>query len=69
MKRDKKTEARNWFTQAVVELEDAVELEKRNRFYLALFLYQQAAEKVLKAFLFFKGEEELFTRSVKEAIS
>lgn len=67
MKRDKKTEARNWFTQAMVELEDAIELEKRNRFYLALFLYQQATEKVLKA-LFFKGEEELFTHSVKDLI-
>lgn len=55
MKRDKNTEARNWFTQAMVELEDAIELEKRNRFYLALFLYQQATEKALKAFLFFKG--------------
>jgi HEPN domain-containing protein len=68
MKRDKKTEARNWFTQAMVELEDAIELGKRNRYYLALFLYQQATGKVLKAFLFFKGEEELFTHSVKDLI-
>jgi len=68
MKRDKNTEARNWFTQAMAELEDAIELEKRTRFYLALFLYQQATEKARKAFLFFKGEEELFTHSVKDLI-
>jgi len=68
MKKDKKTEAKNWFTQAQTEFEDAFELEKRKRLYLALFLYQQATEKALKAFLFFKGEEELFTHSVKDLI-
>ena len=68
MKKDKKTEARNWFVQAQSEFEDALMLEKRKRFYLSLFLYQQATEKALKAFLFFKGEEELFTHSVKDLI-
>ena len=68
MRRDQKTEARNWFTQAQTEFEDAFDLEKRKRFYLALFLYQQAAEKALKAFLFLRGEEELFTHSVKELL-
>ena len=68
MKRDKKTEARNWYIQAQTEFEDALDLEKRRRFYLSLFLYQQATEKALKAFLFFHGEEELFTHSVKELI-
>lgn len=68
MKKDKKAEARNWFIQAKAEFEDAFELEKRKRFYLALFLYQQATEKALKSFLFFKGEEELFTHSVKDLI-
>ena len=68
MRRDKKGEARSWFTQAQAEFEDAFELEKRKRFYLALFLYQQATEKALKAFLFFHGEEELFTHSVKDLI-
>jgi HEPN domain-containing protein len=68
MRPDKKAEARNWFTQAGAEYEDALGLEKRKRFYLALFLYQQAAEKALKAFLFSKGEEELFTHSVKDLL-
>ena len=64
MRKDKKAEARNWFTQARAEFEDALDLEKKGRFYLALFLYQQSTEKSLKAFLFFNGEEELFTHSV-----
>lgn len=68
MKKDKKTEAKNWFTQAQAEFEDAFDLEKRKRLYLALFLYQQATEKALKAFLFFNGEEELFTHSVKDLL-
>lgn len=68
MKKDKRTEAKNWFTQAKAEFEDAKDLEQRKRFYLALFLYQQAAEKALKAFLFSLGEEELFTHSVKDLI-
>jgi len=68
MKKDKQTEAKNWFAQAKSEYEDAVELEKRCRFYLALFLYQQATEKALKSFLFSRGEEELFTHSVKDLI-
>ncbi len=68
MKKDKQSEARNWFTQAKSEYEDAVEIEKRSRFYIALFLYQQATEKALKSFLFSRGEEELFTHSVKDLI-
>ena len=55
MRKDKETEARNWFTQAKEEFKDALDLEKRKRYYLALFLYQQATEKALKAFLFFNG--------------
>lgn len=68
MKKDKITEAKNWLAQAKIEFQDGVELEARGRFYLALYLYQQAAEKALKAFLYFKGEEELFTHSVKDLI-
>lgn len=68
MKKDKRSEAKSWFTQAYAEFSDALDLEKRCRFYLSLFLYQQAAEKALKAFLFSQGEEELFTHSVKELI-
>jgi HEPN domain-containing protein len=49
MKRNPSEEARRWLTQAKDELMDADELRKRGRFYLALFHFQQSAEKALKA--------------------
>ncbi|MBW1729170.1 MAG: HEPN domain-containing protein [Deltaproteobacteria bacterium] len=57
MKRPHKEEALRWFTQAKDEFEDADELRKR--FYLALFHFQQAAEKALKAYLYLKVESSL----------
>lgn len=68
MARDRTGEARNWYTQARSEFQDALDLEARGRYYLALYLYQQAAEKALKAFLFDAGEDELFTHSVKDLL-
>ena len=68
MKRDSVAEARSWLRQSLAELEDAGELEERSRFYLALFLHQQATEKALKAYLYHQGEEELFTRSVQDLL-
>jgi HEPN domain-containing protein len=68
MARDRSGEARNWYTQARSEYRDALDLEQRGRYYLALYLYQQAAEKALKAFLFDAGEDELFTHSVKDLL-
>lgn len=66
MARDRTGEARNWYAQARSEFGDALDLERRGRYYLALYLYQQAAEKALKAFLFDAGEDELFTHSVND---
>jgi HEPN domain-containing protein len=68
MARDRTGEARNWYTQARSEFRDALALEERGRYYLALYLYQQAAEKALKAFLFDAGEGDLFTQSVKDLL-
>lgn len=56
MKRPAKEEALRWFTQAKDEFEDADELRKRGRFYLALFHFQQATEKALKAYLYLRAE-------------
>jgi HEPN domain-containing protein len=56
MKRPAKEEAVRWLTQAKDEFEDADELRKRGRFYLALFHFQQAAEKALKAYLYLRAE-------------
>lgn len=68
MKNPYKEEALRWFTQAKDEFLDADELRKRERFYLALFHFQQAAEKALKAFLYLKvkSKEVFYTHSVND---
>jgi len=64
MKPDPKKEAVRWLTQAEEELKDAELLVKAKRFYLSLYLCQQSAEKALKAYLYLKEEELIFTHSV-----
>jgi HEPN domain-containing protein len=56
-------ESMRWLVQAQDEFADAEELRRRNRFYLALFHFQQAAEKALKAYLYLAmgSKEEVFT--------
>lgn len=68
MKRLYKDESIRWLTQAKDEFEDAEELRKRGRFYLALFHFQQATEKALKAYLYLKVKsvEVFHTHSVDE---
>ena len=71
MKKPKKEEALRWFTHAMDEFKDADELRKRNRFYLALFHFQQSSEKALKAYLYLKVEsiEVFYTHSITELLS
>jgi HEPN domain-containing protein len=68
MKRPHEQEALRWSAQAAVEFADADDLRKRGRFYLALFHFQQAAEKALKAFLYLKVQsvEVFYTHSVDD---
>ncbi len=68
MKRPYRAESVRWLTQAKDEFEDAEELRKRGRFYLALFHFQQATEKALKAYLYLKVKsvEVFHTHSVDE---
>jgi len=70
MKRPYKDESLRWLTQAQDEFEDADELRKRKRFYLALFHFQQAAEKAFKAYLYLKAKstEVFHTHSVDELL-
>ncbi len=68
MRRDPKEEATRWLAQAEEEWKDAKALLQRKRFYLSLFLAQQSAEKALKAFIYYKEEEPLFTHSVAELL-
>jgi HEPN domain-containing protein len=58
-----KEESRRWLVQAQDELADADALRSGGRFYLALFHFQQAAEKALKAYLYLtmRSREEVFT--------
>jgi len=61
---DPKNEALRWLEQADAEFQDAELLKQSERYYLALFLCQQSAEKALKAFIYLHEEEPIFTHSV-----
>lgn len=63
-------EARRWLIQAVDEYTDAEDLRQRGRFYLALFHFQQAAEKALKAFLYAHTDDRriFWTHSILELV-
>jgi len=66
MKRPEKEESLRWLTQAKDEFLDADDLRKRGRYYIALFHFQQSAEKALKAFLYLKlkSHEVFYTHSI-----
>ena len=70
MKRPHKEESLRWLTQAKDEFQDADDLRKRRRFYLALFHFQQAAEKALKAYLYLKIKsiEVFYTHSIDDLL-
>ncbi|MFQ6099941.1 MAG: HEPN domain-containing protein [Anaerolineae bacterium] len=63
-------EAHRWLIHAQDEYQDAEDLRERGRFYLALFHFQQAAEKALKAFLYAHTDDRrvFFTHSVLELV-
>jgi len=64
--KSKKEEAKRWFLQALRDLDDAKFNLSGERFNVACFLAQQAAEKALKSYLYFKGAEEVWGHSVGE---
>lgn len=68
MKENPKGESIRWLTQAEDEFKDASDLMKAGRFYLSLFLCQQSAEKALKAFIYLKVEEPIFSHSVADLL-
>ncbi len=71
MKRPKKEEAVRWFTHAKDEFNDANDLRIRERFYLALFHFQQASEKALKSYLYLKVKsiEVFYTHSINDLLN
>lgn len=68
MKRNHEKEALRWFIQASDEFNDADDLRKIKKFYLALFHFQQASEKALKAFLYqkLKSRDVFYTHSIAD---
>jgi HEPN domain-containing protein len=61
---DHATEGARWLRQAEKDLEDAEFLREGDRFNLACFLGQQAAEKAVKAFLYHRGAEDVWGHSL-----
>ncbi len=70
MKKPNEEESERWLIQAKDEFEDADDLRMRKRFYLALFHFQQATEKALKAFLYrrLRSFEVFYTHSIGELL-
>lgn len=70
MKRPTRDEAIRWLIQAEDEFADADELRRRGRLYLALFHFQQAAEKAMKAYLYLKTKsiEVFYTHSLDDLL-
>lgn len=61
---DNAAEGARWLRQAQQDLEDAEFTREGARFNLACFLGQQAAEKAIKAFLYFRGAEDVWGHSL-----
>ena len=61
---DKLAEGARWFRQAQQDLDDANFVREGSRFNLACFLGQQAAEKALKAYLYHRGAEDVWSNSL-----
>lgn len=51
-----KKEAKRWFDQGVRDADSALKVKEQGICELSCFLAQQAAEKLLKAFLYSQGE-------------
>ena len=56
-------EARRWYRQGARDGETARKNAENRDFEVACFLYQQAAEKILKAFLYARGERAVLGHS------
>jgi len=61
---DNAAEGARWLRQAQQDLEDAEFTREGTRFNLTCFLGQQAAEKAIKAYLYFRGAEDVWGHSL-----
>jgi len=64
MKQSAKYESQRWFKQAIEDLKTIDVLIQGQRYDVACFIAQQAVEKALKSYLYFKGEEFVFGHSI-----
>lgn len=69
MRRSQQDEGKRWLMQASEDLRWAVWLAKEGGYHIACFLAQQVAEKALKAFLYYQGEELVLGHSVERLCS
>ncbi len=58
------SEGSRWFRQAERDLEDATFNRQGERYNIACFLSQQAAEKAVKAYLYRRGAEDVWGNSL-----
>ncbi len=61
---DQKSEGARWLRQAEQDLRDAAYNQEGEKFNLACFLCQQAAEKAVKAYLYYRGAEDVWGHSL-----
>ena len=61
---DFKKEGLRWLQQSQKDLEDAESNQNCNRFNIACFLGQQAAEKAIKGYLYYRGSEDVWGNSL-----
>ena len=66
LRSDSAEEGLRWLKQAKRDLEDAIYLQQGERHNSACFMAQQSAEKAVKAFLYWSGEEIVLGHSASE---
>jgi len=62
--KDMKIEANRWWRQARSDFAFLPKIQEMGKYDTGCFLAQQTVEKALKAYLFFQGEELIFTHSI-----
>jgi len=69
MRERQRQEGERWLAQATEDLRWTKHLAREGGYHLACFLAQQVAEKALKAFLYYQGEEIVLGHSVERLCS
>ncbi len=62
--KDLKREADRWWRQALSDFAFLPAVQSAGKYDICCFLAQQTAEKALKAYLFYQGQELIFTHSI-----